>query len=151
MKTAQQWFDEYSVSHRNPVNKAIHWVCIPLIVISLLGLLWPLQSPIFDLNWAILVMAGALGYYASMSLRLALGMAICSLGMLGVVMWLDSFSTTVPLWVSSLTIFVGAWIGQFIGHKIEGKKPSFFKDLQFLLIGPLWLVGHIFRRFGIRY
>ena len=56
-----------------------------------------------------------------------------------------------PLWASSLAIFVIAWVGQFIGHKIEGKKPSFFEDLQFLMIGPLWLLGHLYRKFGIRY
>ena len=44
-----------------------------------------------------------------------------------------------------------AWIGQFIGHKIEGEKPSFFEDLQFLLIGPAWLLGAIYQKLGIRY
>jgi uncharacterized membrane protein YGL010W len=55
------------------------------------------------------------------------------------------------LWVTSLVIFVAAWIGQFIGHAIEGKRPSFFKDLQFLLIGPLWLLAAAYRRLGLRY
>ncbi len=44
-----------------------------------------------------------------------------------------------PLLTTSLAIFVIAWIGQFYGHKVEGKKPSFLKDLQFLLIGPAWV------------
>lgn len=151
MKTAQQWLDEYGVSHQNPTNKAIHWVCIPLIVVSLIGLLWPLQSPVLGLSWATVVLAGAIAYYATLSLSLALGMAICSLGIVAAVMFLDGLSSVIPLWVSSLVIFVGAWIGQFIGHKIEGKKPSFFQDLQFLLIGPLWLLGHTYRKFGIRF
>jgi uncharacterized membrane protein YGL010W len=56
-----------------------------------------------------------------------------------------------PLWAVSLIIFTGAWIGQFVGHKIEGKKPSFFKDLQFLLIGPAWLLSFIYRKIGITY
>ena len=42
-------------------------------------------------------------------------------------------------------VFVLAWIGQFIGHLIEGKRPSFFKDLQFLLIGPAWLMAFVYR------
>ena len=50
-----------------------------------------------------------------------------------------------------MAIFVLAWIGQFIGHKIEGEKPSFFEDLQFLLIGPDWLLGAIYQKLGIRY
>jgi len=51
----------------------------------------------------------------------------------------------------SLGIFVIAWIGQFIGHKIEGKKPSFLEDLQFLLIGPAWLLHFIYKKLGIVY
>ena len=49
-----------------------------------------------------------------------------------------------------LSIFVIAWIGQFLGHKIEGKKPAFFKDLQFLLIGPLWLLSFIYNKLNIK-
>ena len=60
-------------------------------------------------------------------------------------------SQVTELWKVSLIIFIIAWIGQFIGHKIEGKKPSFFQDIQFLLIGPAWLIGFIYRRFNIRY
>ena len=56
-----------------------------------------------------------------------------------------------PLWRISLYIFVIAWIGQFIGHKIEGKKPSFFQDLQFLLIGPAWLLSFFYNKIGIKY
>jgi uncharacterized membrane protein YGL010W len=45
-----------------------------------------------------------------------------------------------------LAVFAIAWLGQFIGHKVEGAKPSFFKDLQFLLIGPLWLLSYVYQR-----
>lgn len=54
-------------------------------------------------------------------------------------------------WIIYLAVFVITWIFQFIGHKIEGKKPSFLKDLQFLLIGPIWLLGFILKKTGIRY
>ena len=55
------------------------------------------------------------------------------------------------LFTISLVLFVVAWIGQFIGHKLEGAKPSFFKDLQFLLIGPAWLLSFIYKKMGIAY
>ena len=55
------------------------------------------------------------------------------------------------LLILSVSIFVIAWIGQFIGHKIEGAKPSFFEDLQYLLIGPAWLLHFIYRKIGISY
>jgi uncharacterized membrane protein YGL010W len=50
-----------------------------------------------------------------------------------------------------LLIFILAWVGQFIGHKIEGMKPSFFQDLQFLLVGPMWLMHFVFKKLGLRY
>jgi uncharacterized membrane protein YGL010W len=151
MRTAQEWLDAYGESHQNPINKKIHWVCIPWIMISVLGLLATIPSP-FDnpwLSWATGVAALAIGYYALISIPLAIGMAVISAIMLGVVQVLTGLP--VPLWVSSLVIFVVAWIFQFIGHKIEGKKPSFFEDLQFLLIGPMWLLAAIYRRAGIGY
>ncbi|MCH9685250.1 MAG: DUF962 domain-containing protein [Deltaproteobacteria bacterium] len=151
MKTADQWLSEYGRSHQNPLNKAIHWVCIPLIVISLLGLLMAIPMP-WDAAWfnpASVLLAFSVGYYALVSKRLALGMLVVGGAMYACAASLAMLP--VPLWVSSLAVFVGAWVAQFIGHEIEGRKPSFLKDLQFLLIGPLWLLGFIYRRLGIAY
>jgi len=151
MKTADQWLDQYGQSHQNPLNKKIHWVCIPLIVMSLLGLLMSIPLP-FGPAWldpAIVLIALALLYYATLSPRLALGMLVVSAGL-----YLGAASLAVlplPLWASSLVVFVLAWVAQFIGHQIEGKKPSFLEDIQFLLIGPLWLLRFVYRRVGLSY
>jgi uncharacterized membrane protein YGL010W len=51
----------------------------------------------------------------------------------------------------AIGVFVLAWIGQFVGHKIEGRRPSFFTDLQYLLIGPAWLMSKALGRFGVSY
>ncbi|MGD8378674.1 MAG: DUF962 domain-containing protein [Gammaproteobacteria bacterium] len=155
MKSVDGWLAEYGDSHQNPVNKRIHWICVPLIVLSVVGLLWSIPVPsAFGalspwLNWATLFLLAAIVYYLSLSPRLALGMLIFSL----LVVWLTLGLAALPgpLWAASLAIFVGAWIGQFVGHRIEGRKPSFFKDLQFLLIGPLWLLAHLYRQVGLRY
>lgn len=148
---------EYGESHQNPTNKLVHWVCVPLIMFSLLGLLWSVPVPAALtrltgpwLNWATLVMAGALLYYLRLSPRLALGMvlvwAVLALGLRAV-----EQVAVLPLWGICLLIFALAWVGQFWGHKIEGKKPSFLKDVQFLLIGPLWLLHFVYRRLGWGY
>lgn len=140
MKAIDQWFDEYGESHRNPFNKLTHWICVPLITFSVLGMLWAIHPWV-----AMAVVAAALVFYALLSWQIALAMLVMSLLMLlGL-----SLMTNVFWW--SLGIFVLAWIGQFIGHHVEGKKPSFFKDVQFLLIGPAWLLGFLFRLFGLRY
>lgn len=155
MKTADQWFAEYGESHRNPTNKLIHWVCVPAIVFSLIGLLWSLPRPEFFaaispwLNWGTLFIALAMIYYAVLSLPLALGMIVVSAAVIWGNAALAALET--PLWLISVAIFVVAWIGQFIGHRIEGRKPSFFKDIQFLLIGPIWLLGFVYRKLGIPY
>lgn len=155
MRSADQWFMEYGESHRNRVNKIIHWICVPAIVFSLVGLLWSLPVPTAFAeyspyaNWGVIFIIVAMIYYMLLSFPLALGMIIVSAGVIAGLKALAALS--MPLWQISLGIFVAAWIGQFIGHKIEGKKPSFFKDIQFLLIGPVWLLGFIYRRLGIPY
>jgi uncharacterized membrane protein YGL010W len=129
---------------------------VPAITASLLGLLWSIPRPGFVgdqflLNWATLFIALALVYYLWLSPPLAVGMLFFTAGIVGLIALHEKYIPSLELWKTSLGIFVLAWIGQFIGHKVEGKKPSFFQDLQFLLISPLWLLGFIYRRVGIRY
>ena len=142
MKSIEQWFTEYGESHRNVTNKAIHWICVPLITYTLLGLLWAL-SPYALLVFSIV----ALVFYLTLSMTMSLVM------LLAVILMACSFTlfSREALVISCIVIFVLAWIGQFIGHKIEGKKPSFFKDIQFLLVGPIWLLGFLFKRYGWSY
>lgn len=153
MKTVEEWFAAYGKSHQNPTNKLIHWICIPLIMISLLGLLRaiPLPGALPDyVNVASIFIALCLLFYIRLSWQLGLGMLIVVAFFMSVVNFLNNPAFP-PLWLTSLIIFFGAWVGQFIGHKIEGAKPSFFEDLQFLLIGPLWLLGFIYKRLGLSY
>jgi uncharacterized membrane protein YGL010W len=155
MRSVDDWLQEYGASHRNPTNKLLHVVCVPLIVLAVLGLVWTIPVPTAAarlsplLNWASALVVAGLAYYAVLSPRLALGM-LPVMALIGVVL-VQLASLAVPLWQTCVVIFVVAWIGQFVGHAIEGKRPSFFKDLQFLLIGPLWLLGFVYRRAGLRY
>ena len=160
MRTTEQWLTEYGESHQNPTNKLVHWICVPLIMFSLLGLLWSipagfLQAPFPDavkpfINFATVFMLVMLIFYLRLSLPLFLGMVVVSglmiLGLYG----LERVSP-LPMWLTSLIIFVAAWIGQFFGHKVEGKKPSFLKDVQFLLIGPAWILSFIYRKLSLQY
>ena len=160
MKSVQDWLDAYGESHQNPLNKQIHWVCVPLIMWSLLGLIASIEAPTslkrlagFELDYAALFLLLVTLYYLRMSMSLALGMGLVSALMWLATHWLAdvSASLSLSLWHSSLIIFVLAWAGQFIGHKIEGKKPSFFEDLQFLMIGPMWLLATLYRWLGVSY
>ena len=155
MKGLTEWLGEYGQSHQDPTNKLLHWLCVPPIVLSVMGLLWSVPVPVALtqaspwLNWATLVALAALIYYLLLSPSLAVGIMLAFVVLLSITQWLAQLPW--PLWLTSLVIFVIAWIGQFVGHAIEGKRPSFFKDLQFLLIGPLWLVAAAYRRFSLRY
>lgn len=159
MKTIDSWFSDYGESHQNQTNKLIHWICVPFIFFSIIALLAAIPADrlksLFATEWqpyihygTVLIVLGLL-FYLRLSWRMAIGILLFSALCLRAVIWLQRLDF--PLWGSALIIFVAAWIGQFIGHKIEGKKPSFFKDLQFLMIGPAWLMGFIYRKLNIKY
>lgn len=150
MKTAQNFFDEYAVSHQNETNIAIHYVCVPLIFFSVIGLLMSipttflenilgLYNPLLE-NWAIVVGLFISIFYFRLGFWYFAQMLFVILLSVVLNFWLSNVTN---LLFASLSIFILAWIGQFYGHKVEGAKPSFLKDLQFLLIGPLWVIEKI--------
>ena len=141
MKPIQQWIDEYGESHQNSTNKAIHWVCVPLIMLSLLALIgkilfifnpikiFSIASFSIYLNWTTIFLSVCIIFYARLSYTLSVGMfliAACMIYLIDIISIYDS-----SVWRLSVSIFIVAWIGQFVGHKIEGKKPSFFEDIQY--------------------
>lgn len=154
-KNIHQWLDEYAASHQNPINKAIHWVCVPVIFFTVMALLWSIPTPAFFesvpfLNFGSSAMLLALILYARLSLTMAVGMLIYCLIIGVLIQWWIQLAL-LPLWLFATILFVLAWIGQFIGHHIEGKKPSFFNDLQFLLIGPAWVMAFLLRKWKISF
>lgn len=155
-RTADDWFAAYGVCHQNATNKLIHWICVPAIMLSILGLLWDVpvpagwQSSAGWFHWSDVLIALSLLFYLRLSPALALGMALVSATMVALLMAWDQAGLA-PVWQASLALFVVAWIVQFVGHKIEGAKPAFFEDLQYLLIGPIWLLGFVYRKLGIPY
>lgn len=154
-RSMQQWFDDYGESHQDPTNKAVHWICVPVIYFCVVGFLWSMPAPpVGPLEgrpvWAILSVVLVSLFYARLSVPIMMGMAVWSALCLILCSYLERLAPW-PVWSICLVLFVAAWIGQFIGHKIEGKKPSFLHDVQFLIIGPAWLMGFIYRRLGIRY
>lgn len=155
-RTIDTLLNKYGESHQNPTNKLIHWVCVPTIMFSLFGLLYaipfPLERTLFT-NWGMLVLILALVYYLRLSLAMFFGFVIIGVAMLWGVhqIYTSAGNDAGQLALTSLIIFVLAWIGQFIGHKIEGKKPSFLEDVQFLLVGPAWLLHFVYRKLGVAY
>ena len=154
-------FDKYAESHQNPTNKLIHWICVPLIVFSILGLVWSIPFPHLEflgkyngfVNWASFLIAFSIYYYYKLSPVMSYFMLLSVFVMSFFIVQLEKVEASggPALWVVCAVIFVLAWMGQFIGHKIEGKKPSFLDDVKFLLIGPIWLIHFICKKIGVRY
>jgi len=152
MKTIQQWLAEYGESHQDHTNKTIHWICVPAIFFSITGLLYGIKLPLvisgIQLNVAMVVLALVTVYYIALSRTLWIGLFVFAV----LCLWLCNLierADLIQLWLFCLIVFVVAWIGQFYGHKVEGKKPSFLKDIQFLMIGPAWLMSFIYKKLGI--
>jgi uncharacterized membrane protein YGL010W len=144
-----EWLEAYGVSHQNKTNKLIHWFCVPVITWTVIALLWSIQlGQSWWMNIGFIFIIVALVFYVRLSITLAIGMALFTAACLGLIM-AHTAMVEFALWKTALALFVIAWVVQFVGHKIEGKKPSFLEDVQFLLIGPVWLLSFIYKKVGI--
>lgn len=140
MATVEALFADYAAYHQTKGNKAFHRLGIPMIMLSLIGMLT--LVPIADLGTiridaAMLLIALASAYYFVIEWRLAIAMIAVSIVFYFIGAW-------IPFWIN-LAIFVLGWIFQFIGHKVyEHKNPAFFRNFVHLLVGPLWILNDVF-------
>ncbi len=153
-RAIDRYFANYGDDHRHPLNVTIHWICVPLIVWAVVALLWTIPVPSTLLRpgaWAgLFMLAAVLWYYRhSRVLGLAMAAAFALVGLL--TGWLFVQLGVRGLLYLAIGVFVVAWIGQFIGHAVEGRRPSFFTDIFYLLVGPAWLMGKALRRLGVRF
>ena len=153
MREIERLLTLYGESHQNKVNIAIHGIAVPAIYLVTLGLFWSIPVPDFiaqtDITWAHIAVLPALYYYFMLSGVIGAAMTLLTIACFLII---ESIAmTALPVWQFSLALFVFMWILQFVGHKIEGKKPSFLDDLRFLLVGPAWWWTHWLKRMGIGY
>lgn len=153
-RPVDRWIGNYSEDHRHPTNIVLHHVCVPLIVWTVVAFFWVIPVPpgIGQPGlWAALAMVGALGWYLRLSRPLGLAMVVVFVVLGAITHGLHGWLGATQLLSLAILVFVLAWIGQFIGHRIEGKRPSFLTDLAYLLVGPVWIVSKAMRRLGIAY
>ena len=155
------YIGQYSASHQNPTNKLIHWICVLLIIFSLLGFAWAIPFPSLKFlgsyngyfNWASFLIAFSIYYYYKLSPVLSYFMLVVvmvlSYGVIQLADWQRAGGPS--LWLICIVILILSLAGQFIGNKIEGKKPAFLDDLKFLLIGPVWLLHFVLKKFYVKY
>ncbi len=155
-KTITHWLAEYGLDHQHPVNKAIHWLCVPAICWCVLAFITAIpmpaalaaSAPWFD--WTLVAIIVATGFYVRLSPALGTGllvfMALCY-----VLAQFVARTSATPLWKIACIVFIAAWALQFVGHILERRRPSFVQDFVFLFIGPVWLMGALYRKLGWRY
>lgn len=154
MRDMHQWFGSYAADHRNPTNRAIHWVCVPVIMWAVIAALWTIPSTTAWTRpgaWAVLAMFLAFLFYRRLSRKLGYAMGIAFIVSGAIASALYNALGPRALLIVAAVLFVAAWIGQFIGHAIEGRRPAFLTNVVQLLIGPAWLMGKLLRRLGIAY
>jgi uncharacterized membrane protein YGL010W len=154
MRRVDELLDQYSEDHRNVTNQGIHLVCVPAIVWSVTAFLWAIPVPDFlgkPGAFSVLAMFMAWAWYWRLSRKLAMGLFVCFFASVLLNLWIATRFGMNALLVLAAAVFVVAWVGQFIGHKVEGKRPSFFTDLVYLLVGPMWTLRKLYLRLGIGY
>lgn len=152
-RSMRDWLDSYSRDHQHPTNQVLHWICVPLILWSAIAMMWTIPVPESLLHpgaWSVLAIVLAFTWYWKHSHRL--GGALLIVLVLFALSCYYLFQQFGPsdLLKLGIAVFVVAWIGQFIGHVIEGRRPSFFTDLAYLLVGPAWLMDKLLRRLGFK-
>ncbi len=149
-----RFLGNYSEDHRNDTNQIIHWICVPIIVWSVVAALWVIPVPSMIARtglWAGLAAVAAVAFYLRLSRPLGLAMLVFFVALMALTHWLYGLLGATTLLWTAIGAFVIAWVAQFIGHEFEGKRPSFLTDLTYLLIGPLWLMSKLFRKMGRRW
>ncbi|RUL74578.1 DUF962 domain-containing protein [Dyella choica] len=148
-----EWLASYSQDHQHPVNRVLHWICVPLIVWSALALLWTAPVPESLLRpgaWAVFTIVLAFAWYWKRSHRLGAALLVALSILALICAWLFApLGPTRMRWLA-VGVFAIAWAGQFIGHLFEGRRPSFFTDLAYLLVGPAWLMDKLLNRIGLK-
>jgi uncharacterized membrane protein YGL010W len=155
------YFNRLDASHQNPTNRLIHWFCVPLMVLGILGMAWALPFPHIGFlgqyngyfNWASFIIAFAIYYYLKLSPLLSYFALFLLFGISYGVMQLAAWEHAggPPLALISPLILFAALAGQYIGSKIEGKDESFNDDTRLLHVTPLWMLYSLTKRFGLRY
>jgi uncharacterized membrane protein YGL010W len=148
--------EQYASFHQKPANRVINYICIPLIVFSVLGFVWSIPFPHLAflgkyngfINWASFIIAFGIYYYLKLSPMLSYLMLFTFFGFTYIII---QFEKDPVLPQVCVFLFVMANVAQFIGYRIEGRKPTFADEFKFMLVGPMWLWTVVLKKFGVKY
>lgn len=144
---------EYERDHQDKTNRLLHFIAVPLIFFCVVAFVTEIPTPAgiekLPGGWLLIAVIPASIYYLRRSVTAGVIMIAFTLLCFGIIELLRH--AALPVWEVSLGLFIVLWGVQYVGHSIEGKRPSFFRDAQFLLIGPVWVFHKFLRPLGVRY
>jgi uncharacterized membrane protein YGL010W len=151
MKSLEQQMSIYAAYHRDPRNKATHFIGVPVIMLAILVPLSFLRIEVagFGITAAMLLSAAVLAYYFLLDIPLALAMLV----VIGVLIWLAERISALGLaqgWAWFGVLFVGGWILQLVGHVFEGRKPALADNLFQIFVAPIFLAAEVFFALGYK-
>ena len=155
MPETDRWLTEYGNNHEQISFAGIYWIAVLLLVLGTVGMLWSLPIPIEFarispvLNWGSSFLMAAVVYYFIISMSLAIGMLPFIFGIAAVETWL--VASPYSLVRVSTTLFALSLVGLYLGHRGNGGVRAVFRDIQLMMIAPVWLLSNLYKRFGIPY
>ena len=153
MSEIDDWLVRYEATHENLRNPVVYWAAVPMIVLGTVGVLWhlPIPAEFFEisplLNWGSAFLMATAIYYFIISLSLAIGMLPFLLGIAAIQLWLAG--SALPQIGVSVALLVAGTAGLWLGHQGDGRIRSIVQDFQLMMIGPLWLLSVMYRRFNV--
>ena len=153
MNETDGWLRRYEETHSDLTNPVVYWAAVPMVVLGTVGLLWSLPIPdaFYEIsplmNWGTAFLMAAAVYYFIISVSLAIGMLPFVIGVAGINMWLDG--SDFSLLRVSIVLLLAGIIGLWLGHRNQGGIRPVLDDLQFMMIGPAWLLSVLYKRIGI--
>lgn len=137
MKRVDDLLSDYGADHRTRGNLVCHAFGVTLIVFGILSMLAEVR--VGPLTAGEILIAAVVLYYATLDLPLA-GAMLAAFAVL------DLAARAVGDWRVGLAAFLIGWVFQAVGHAVyEKNRPAFFKNLQHLFVGPLFLVNEVLR------
>jgi len=153
MNETDGWLRQYEETHGDLTNPVAYWAAVPMVVLGTVGLLWSLPIPdaFFEIsplmNWGTAFLMATAVYYFIISVSLAIGMLPFVVGIAGINMWMEGSDFSL-LRMSIGTLLAGI-IGLWLGHRHQTGIRPVLHDLQFMMIGPAWLLSVLYKRMGI--
>lgn len=155
MHETDKWLSDYGESHAGVSFGGVYWLAVLALVIGTVGMLWSLPvpqefadiSPV--LNWGSTFLMAAVVYYFIISMSLAIGMLPFVFGIAALQIWLVQSPHSLAHVAVSVSVLSLA--GLYLGQRSNGGIRAVFRDIQLMMIAPVWLLSIVYRRFGIPY